>query len=460
VTRISAWTVPLGGVDVPVTAPAGWRTTLAAPPIRPALADLEAAIAEALARPLGTLPLGEIVADKATRATAAGRRPTAVIGVTDATRDCPDDRFLPPLLAEIEAGGIAPEDITIVVATGLHRPSSDEEKRRKVGDSIVDRYRIVDHDARDPATIADLGRTVAGFPIAIDRLALEADLLVSTGVVEPHQYAGYSGGAKTVAIGLAGEPTIDATHSIAMVDDPGVRLGRLDGNPFHEAVVEIGRRVGLDFVVNVVVDPDERPLAVAAGEPEAVHHHLAGVAAGAFIVEIPRQADVAIAGVGAPKDANLYQATRAVTYLHYTPTPAVRPGGVYVLPATIPEGAGNGVGERRFFEALRDATSLEELVDRLRRDGSRAGEQRSYLVARVLQETTIIVVGACHPEVPEACGMRTAPTLDAGLALAAELASATHPAAERDRALELLVVPNAIRTLPIVTPPTIEDGRR
>jgi len=453
-------TVPLGGVAVSVTVPDGWRATIASPPTSPALDDLEAAIAESLARPFETQALRELGAEKATRATADRRRPTAVIAVTDATRECPDDWFLPPLLAEIEAGGIAFDDIKIVVATGLHRPSSDEEKRRKLGDRIVERYRIVDHDARDPAAIVDLGSTAAGIPIAIDRRALEADLLVSTGVVEPHQYAGYSGGAKTVAIGLAGEPTIGATHSITMVDHPGVRIGRLDGNPFHEAVVEIGRRVGLDFVVNVVLDPDGRPLAVAAGEPEAVQRHLAGIAAGAFTVETPRQADVAIAGVGGPKDANLYQATRAVTYLHCAPIPAVRPGGVYVLPATIPEGAGNGVGERRFFEAMRDAASPQALVDRLRRDGSRAGEQRAYLVARVLGETTIIVVGASHPEVPEACGMRTAPTLDAGLALAAELARATRPAAGRDRALELLVVPNAIRTVPIVTPPTIEDGRR
>jgi nickel-dependent lactate racemase len=460
VARIGGWAVPLGGVAVPVVVPAGWQAVLASPPTQPAIADLDAAIAEALDRPLGTASLRELAADRASRATSNGRRPTAVIAVTDATRDCPDDRFLPPLLAEIEAGGIAPDEVTIVVATGLHRPSTDEEKRRKVGDRSADRYRIVDHDARDPSAIVDLGRTGAGFPIAIDRLALEADLLVSTGVVEPHQYAGYSGGAKTVAIGLAGEPTIDATHSIAMADDPGVRLGRLDGNPFHEAVVEIGRRVGLDFVVNVVLDPDGRPLAVAAGDPEAVHHRLADVAARAFTVEVARRVDVAIAGVGAGKDANLYQATRAVTYLHYAPTPAVRAGGVYLLPATLTEGAGGGAGERRFFEALRDAPSPEALVERLRRGGTRAGEQRAYLVARVLQQAAIVVVGAEHPEVPEACGMRTAPTLEAGLALAGELARATLPAAERDRTPELLVVPNAIRTLPIVASSAGEEGPR
>ena len=470
--------VPLGSGRARARLPAGWHATLAATPRLPALGDLDRAIADALAHPIAGPTLPELAARAASRARASGRAPTAVIAVTDATRDCPDDRFLPPLLAAIEAGGIAAPQITIVVATGLHRASTEAEKRAKLGPAVVARCRVVDHDAQDPDAIVDLGRTAAGIPATTNRLALEADLLVSTGVVEPHQYAGYSGGAKTVAIGLAGEPTIAATHGIAMLDQAGVRLARLEGNPFHEAVVEIGRLAGLELVINLVADADGRPLAVAAGEPEAVHHHLAGVAAEAFTVPVARRADVAIAGVGAPKEANLYQATRAVTYLHFGPVPAVRPGGVYLLPATIPEGAGAGVGERRFFEALRDAPGPAELVERLRREGARGGEQRAYLVARVLGEASIIVVGAEHPEVPAGCGMRTAATLDEGLALAGELVRTAaaadwrrEPTTERDRSpglgrpsgvgrppgvgrpLELLVVPHAIRTLPVVAEP-------
>jgi len=488
VTRSREIVVPLGAGSTSARVPAGWHATLAVPPRLPALGDLDRAIAEALARPVAGPTLPELAARAAARARTAGRAPRAVIAVTDATRDCPDDRFLPPLLAALEAGGIAAPGITILVATGLHRASTEAEKRAKLGPAIVARYRVVDHDAQAPDAIVDLGRTAAGIPATTNRLALEADLLVSTGVVEPHQYAGYSGGAKTVAIGLAGEPTIAATHGVAMLDQPGVRLARLEGNPFHEAVVEIGRLVGLGFVINLVADADGRPLAVAAGEPEAVHHRLATVAAEAFTVPVARQADIAIAGVGAPKEANLYQATRAVTYLHFAPVPAVRPGGVYLLPATIPEGAGAGVGERRFFEALRDAPGPGELVERLRREGARGGEQRAYLVARVLREASIIVVGAEHPEVPAACGMRTAATLDEGLALAGELVRAgdptdrtpdrtREPTADRDRPpgvgrpqevgrpqgvgrpqevgrpLELLVVPHAIRTLPVVAEP-------
>ncbi len=442
--------VRLGDRAVALDVPTGWEATIARPQVRPRLADLNTAIAAALARPIAGPTLPELAARAVAAAANQGRRPRATVAVTDATRDCPDDRFLPPLLAEMEAGGMAGDNVTIIVATGLHRASTDEEKRRMFGGPVVDRYRIVDHDAQDPAAIVDLGRTSAGIPITTNRLALEADLLVSTGVVEPHQYAGFSGGAKTVAIGVAGEPTITATHGIAMLDEPGVRLARLDGNPFHEAIVEIAGAVGLDFVVNVVADADGRPLAVAAGEPETVHRALADIALEAFAVPVAHQADVAIAGVGAANAANLYQATRAVTYLHFAPIAVVRAGGVYLLPATIPEGAGTGLGERRFFTAMRDAGSPPDLVERLRRDGARGGEQRAFMVASAMRQATIVVIGAERPEVPEACGMRTAPTLAQGLALAGELVRETRPAGERDRAIELLVIPDAIRTLPIV----------
>ena len=408
----------------------------------------------AIKNPVAGPPLEALAAERVVRARAGGRLPTATVVVTDATRDCPDDRFLPPLLGAIERGGIAPDDTTILVATGLHRASTPEEKRAKLDEPIAGRYRVVDHDARDHGTIVDLGETASGIPATVNRTAFEADLLIATGIVEPHQYAGWSGGAKTVAIGVAGESTIAATHAPAFIDRPGVRLARLAGNPFHEAVVELGRRAGLAFVINAVLDADGNAVHVAAGEPETVHEHLVALAAPETTVPIRRQADIAIAGVGVPKDVNLYQATRAVTYLHFAPVPAVRTGGVYVLPATIPEGAGHGVGERRFFEALATAAAepdgFARLVGRLRRAGARPGEQRAYVVARVLAEASIIVVGAGDPAVPRAVGMHAASTLDEALDLAGDLLERGRAKSSRPGPIELLVVPHAIRTLPII----------
>src|SRR2546426_2428570 len=219
---MTAWRVPLGEGEVAVNVPAGWAAELAAPPEHPVLADLDSAIAIALDRPVAGPPLSELAAGAVARAAGDRRRPRVVIAVTDATRECPDDRFLPPMIERLRSGGVAADAITIVVATGLHRASTSAEKAMRLGPGLVGRHQIVDHDAGAGGALVDLGRTQAGVPIVVSRLAAEADLLLATGIVEPHQYAGYSGGAKTIAIGLAGEPTIAATHGIAMLDDPGV----------------------------------------------------------------------------------------------------------------------------------------------------------------------------------------------------------------------------------------------
>src|SRR5438309_11037490 len=219
-----------------------------------------------------------------------------------------------------------------MIGVGLHRATTDSEKREKLG-TVVDRVRVIDSDGRDPAKWADLGTIPPyGVPGFTQKLVKEADLVVATGIVEPHQYAGYSGGRKTVAIGCAGEPTITATHGMRFLEDPGVRLAKVEGNPFHETVREIARRAGLRFCLNVVTDDRERVVAVAAGEPDAVLADLVVKAAALYTRPIAKQYDIVIAGVGHPKDVNLYQAPRAATYLPFAPTPVVREGGANITP--------------------------------------------------------------------------------------------------------------------------------
>src|SRR5438093_2630087 len=162
---MTAWVVPLGEGEVEVSVPAGWSAELAAPPEHPVLADLDAAIAVALDRPVAGPPLSELAAEAVARAARDLRRPRVVIAVTDATRECPDDRFLPPLIDRLRSGGIADDDIMIVVATGLHRASTEPEKATRLGPGLVGRHRIVDHDAGAAGALVDLGRTRAGVPI-------------------------------------------------------------------------------------------------------------------------------------------------------------------------------------------------------------------------------------------------------------------------------------------------------
>jgi nickel-dependent lactate racemase len=324
----------------------------------------------------------------------------------------------------------------------MHRPSTPEEKVAKLGGAVVERYRVLDNEPQNPEALVDLGTTASGIPLSVHRAAYEAGVLIATGLVEPHQYAGYSGGRKTLAVGAAGEPMIAYTHGPDMIDHPGTRLGRIQGNPFHEAVTEAARRAGLKFILNVVLDDHKRVVAVKAGEPEAAFNALVAAARQVYEVNVPQQYDVVIGGVGYPKDTNLYQASRAASYLFFAPTPVVKEGGFLIIAAPCEEGAGEGVGEQRFYDTIRAATDMPTLLEELRRSGYPPGAQRAFVMAKVLEKARVVVVGAECPGVVRECKMIPAPTMDAALHLAAQ---------ELGEELDVLIVPHALLTLPIVT---------
>jgi nickel-dependent lactate racemase len=300
---------------------------------------------------------------------------------------------------------------------------------------------VIDNEPRNPDALVDLGMTDGGVPVTAHRAATEADLLMATGIVEPHQYAGYSGGPKTAAIGAAGEPLIAHTHGPAFVDHPGARLGRVDGNPFQEAISEAARRAGLRFIVNAVLDDQKRIVGVAAGAVSEVHRTLIALARSIYEVEVPHQYDVAIGGVGYPKDTNLYQASRAASYLHFAPTPVVKSGGVIIIAAPCQEGAGEGVGEQRFLTAMRDAPDARALLCDARANGYPPGQQRAFVMAKVLEDAEVIVVGADCPDVVADCMMTPAETMGAALEIAQQRMGTD---------LDVLIVPHALQTLPIV----------
>ena len=425
--------IPYSKTYLEFTLPAGMRATVVESRPVPPLSDPESAVAGALAQPIGSPPLRELARP--------GDRVCIVF--TDITRASPDHILVPALLRELEAAGVRDEDITLLCGIGMHRPSTPEEKVAKLGAEVVARYRVIDNEPRNPQALVDLGVTPGGVPVQVHRAAVEADLLVATGIVEPHQYAGYSGGRKTVAVGAAGEALIAHTHGPAFVDHPGTRLGRIEGNPFHEAVTEAARRAGLRFILNAVMDDEHRILKVAAGDPEAAFVELVAFARTVYEVPIPHQYDVAIGGVGYPKDTNLYQASRAPSYLHFAPTPVVRRGGYYIIPARCEEGAGEGVGEQRFFAALRDAPDVQFVLDDARRHGYPPGQQRAFVIAKVLEEARIIIVGSEHPDIVAACKMIPAATMDEALEIVAR---------DLGPDLDVLIVPHALLTLPVVTP--------
>jgi nickel-dependent lactate racemase len=403
-------------------APPGSRVTVVKQkPSRP-LPSLRDALVASLADPLAGPPLGDMV----------GRGDTAALLFTDATRACPDRVILPLLVRELRRCGVGRRDILLVCARGMHRPSTVAERRMKLGPLYAAGYRVIDSEPLQRGRLVRLGTTRRGVPVLVDRAAADADMIMSTGIVEPHQYAGYSGGAKTLAIGAAGQATIAATHGPRFIDAAGCFPGNLENNPFQEALWEIADRVGLRFLVNVVLDDRHRPLAAASGDPRAVHAALARKAASVFERSVRGLADAAVVFAPSPKDRSLYQASRAVTYLSLSPRCPVRPGGAIVLVASLDEGFGMGTGEKRFAQMMRrhDASAI---VDRLAGGKVSAGQQRAYMLARTLLRHRVFVVGGARL----ACGERRRLVFERSIedALAQATAGVSRP--------RILAVPNA-----------------
>jgi len=422
--------VPYGKTFLEFDLPQGMRGTVVASQLVEPLTDVNRAIAEALAHPIGSPTVREL----------AHPGDRICIVFTDITRASPDWLLVPPILQELEQAGVRDEDITLLCGIGLHRPSTWEEKVAKLGQSLVERYRVIDNEPQNPGALVDLG-IVHDIPLSVHKVAYEADLLIATGIVEPHQYAGYSGGCKTVAVGAAGEPLIAYSHGSRFIDDPNTRLGKIEDNPFQEAIAEAGLRAGLGFIINVVLDDEKRVVYVMAGEPIETHRQLVERARSLYQVPIPHQYDVVIGGAGFPKDSNLYQASRAASYLFFAPTPVVRRGGYLIIPARCEEGAGEGVGEQRFLAAMRDAPDVQFILDDARKNGYPPGQQRAFVMAKVLEQNKVIIVGSEYPELIAECKMLPVATMDEALAIAQ---------ADLGMELDVLVVPHALLTLPIV----------
>ncbi|MGD9764396.1 MAG: nickel-dependent lactate racemase [Candidatus Binatia bacterium] len=339
------------------------------------LADPSAAIAAALAQPLGTAPLVQL----------ARRRRDAVVVISDKTRPIPYGLILPPLLAALEAGGIPRERIEILVATGLHRANTAAELAEMTSREIVDRYRIRNHVARDAGQHVHLGRTARGTELWIDRGYVNADLKVITGRIEPHLMAGYSGGRKAVAPGCAGVDTMRSLHGAAMLESP-LGPGIIDGNPFHAELVGIARRVGVDFMCDVTLNRHRQLTGVYAGDLEQAH--AAGVRAieREVCVELDRSADIVItSAAGFPLDDTYYQSIKGLV----AALNIVRRGGTIILAAAITE----GVGSAEFQQLLAETRGNDDFMARATSPGFFAIDQWMVQhLCQVRRKAEVIVV--------------------------------------------------------------------
>jgi nickel-dependent lactate racemase len=311
-------------------------------------ADPQAALAEMLAQPIGTPPLAEI---------ARGKRDACIL-ICDVTRPVPNEMILRPLVQTLEAAGIPREKILILVATGLHRPNVGPELVEMVGQHIFDNYRIENHDglARDQHSY--LGDSPRGVPIWLDSRYVNADLKITTGLIEPHFMAGFSGGRKVICPGIAAIETIKVWHGPDFIEHPKADTGVLIGNPIHEENTWIAQRAGCDFIVNVVIDAQRRPLKWVAGDMLAAFDEGVKFVRGVVIDTIREPVDVVVtSSAGYPLDATFYQCVKGMVGA----LPIVKPGGTIIIAASLSE----GVGSPPFQQLFRENATLEGFVQRI-----------------------------------------------------------------------------------------------
>jgi nickel-dependent lactate racemase len=358
------------------------------------LEDQEEAIANSLRFPMGSPPL-------------AGRlheSDKVVVIVTDNTRACPDDRLLPPILAGLEQE-LPGENITIIVALGLHPPLNKEELIKKLGSNIVTKYDVINHD---PGQTVNIGVTSRGTPVDVNRRVVEADFRISTGFIEPHFFAGFSGGSKSIAPGVVSARSIRINHGYKMIEHPLSRAGILRGNPIHEDIVEQAGMAKLDFIVNVLLNEDREITHIVAGDPVKAHErgceierNIAGVGAG-------HQVDITITtNGGAPLDLDMYQTCKGID----NASRITRDGGVIIMASSCSA----GIGPEAFRELHASAGSPEEVLQKIRCQEPFGVQWQNQILARAQMKNDVYLVSELEDSQVREMMMVPVPTIEAGL---------------------------------------------
>lgn len=371
--------------------------------IRPAapLTNPEAAVTQALANPIGGRSLAEL---------ARGRR-NACILICDITRPVPNRLILPPLLRTLEDQGIARNDILILVATGLHRPNEGAELQEMVGPEIAANYRIENHHGKVLEEHEYLGETPNGVPAWIDGRYVRADLKITTGLIEPHLMAGYSGGRKVICPGIAALETVKVWHGPRFLEHPKADCGIVEGNPVHEENTRIARMAGCDFIVNVCLDGQRRITWVGAGD--MIQAWEAGVRFVEQVVKVPvpEPVDVVVTScAGYPLDTTWYQAVKGLTGA----LPIVKPGGTIILAASLSE----GLGSPEFQHLMADNPDLKVFKQRiLGKDYFVMDQWQLEELAKVVERCKVKVVSdGLPPETLRRCYVEPAPTVEQAVA--------------------------------------------
>lgn len=380
-------------------------------------------VEQAMAAPIGSPRLEQL---------AAGKKSCTII-ISDHTRPVPSRDILPPVLDALRRGN--PDiQVTLLVATGFHRPTTTVELENKLGPEIAGREKIVVHDAFDPESNVEIGILPSGAPLVIDRVAVETELLISEGFIEPHFFAGFSGGRKSVLPGVCDKTTVLGNHCGAFIASPYARTGILEGNPLHRDMVAAAEMAKLQFIVNVVINEDKKTVAAFAGDFRQAHE--AGVAflrPYCEVKAIPGDIVVTSNG-GAPLDQNIYQSVKGLTAAEAS----AKDGAVLIMCAQLADGTG-GEG---FYTSLRDCESPAAHFAQCAatpQSQTIPDQWESQILARILMKHRVIFVS--RPEMEQTLRemkLEYAPDLPAAMAMAK---------ADKGETAAVTVIPNGISVM-------------
>jgi len=340
-----------------------------------ALLNPENKLKELMKNPINSSSLKDLVNRK--------KAQKILIVVNDITRPTPYEVVLPPLLDELHQIGIKKENITFMVATGIHRSNSPEEIKEIFGEDIFSTYKFINHNC-DDHNLKDLGNLKSGNKLWVDPMVSDIDFIITTGVIVPHYFAGFSGGRKSILPGICGRKTIESNH--AQMVHLNARAGNLKGNPVHQEMQEAAEKVGVDFNINVVIDKNHKIVEIVAGELLTSWLQGVEVCKQIYICPIEKKADVVIASTGGyPKDINVYQAQKALNNAYQ----AVKPGETIILLAECSE----GYGEPTFEKWIEEANTPDDIIERLKKKFVLGGH-KAYTIAKLTKEVEVILISS------------------------------------------------------------------
>lgn len=343
------------------------------------LLNPENKLRELLKNPIGSPSLKDLIIQK--------KASKILIIVNDITRPTPYEIILPPLLDELHQIGIKKENIIFMVATGIHRSNSQEEIKEIFGENIFSAYKFINHDCDNPRQ-KDLGKLKSGNNLWVDPIILDTDFIITTGVIVPHYFSGFSGGRKSILPGICGRKTIEANHAQMVHYD--ARAGNLKGNPVHQEMQEAAEKVGVDFNINVVTDESHKIVEIVAGKLLTSWQQGVEVCKKIYLCPIEKKAEVVIASAGGyPKDINVYQAQKALNNAYQ----AIKPGGTIILTAECLE----GYGEATFEKWIEEANTPDDIIKRLKNKFVLGGH-KAYAIARAVKEVKVILISSLPPE--------------------------------------------------------------